>query len=68
MRGLVMSEEKLVPVELVGGPHDGQVHYTGPGTITMMIPHGVQLFMYVKCVDGRFHFKPVTRAKPSGPN
>lgn len=63
-----MSEEKLVPVELVGGPHDGQIHYTGPGTLTMCIPHGVELFMYVKGPDVRFYFKPVKRAKPSEPN
>lgn len=63
-----MSDEKLVPVELVGGPHDGQIHYTGPGTFSMFIPHGHELFMYVRGPDNRFHFKPVTQAKPSEPN
>lgn len=63
-----MSDEKLIPFELVGGPHDGQVHYTGPGTFTMMIPHGRELFMYVKGPDNRFHFKPVVRERHEEPN
>lgn len=62
-----MSDEKLIPFELVGGPHDGQVHYTGAGTFTMFIPHGPELFMYIKGDDGRFHFKPVDRGQNDKP-
>lgn len=53
---------KYSPFELVGGPHDGQIHYCHPGVITIAIPHGDQIFQYIRNQDGRLHFKPIRPA------
>jgi hypothetical protein len=57
------KEPKYVPYELVGGPHDGQVHYCSPGVLTICIPYGVQVFTYVRGKDNRLHHTPMANDK-----
>lgn len=53
--------------ELVGGPHDGKVYFFSPGVLTVGIPHGHEMFMYLRQNDGKLHFVPHVNGKPKPP-
>lgn len=61
------KKPKYVPFELVGGPHDGQVHYCNPGVWTICIPYETQIFTYIRGSDNRLHFTPIVNGEKRQP-